>query len=599
MTGNWNVQVQQVSHFGGKLELKYFIIMEALGVNMNENIHPVEKRKYLKDKIESVKRRNDMRKEKPKPIEGKINFSTGSVDEKNLIYEMTNDIKKAMGGGNANRTTNKDMLIEVMTFYIKNNITQPLEDQHMAEEDNVPFLDCSFTTCNEETSIQKLFVTAEKSIENLIQRVINHGKVCKSQLHLKSTDIKGHVGVCKLNCDEKHELLWSSSPYMGDKYLCNLRMSHGFYVSGILPNQYSRFCQASNIGTIGETTLNSIFQKYSPVVSQLVKESYETALLEEIASYEELHDGIDIVTDARHGTRKNSMFTDVVCLGARTHKVLRVETISKVDCTSAQKHELIGTERIYQYFKNLTDEYEVKIRVHCHDRNTSVNKFIRVNGIDTTSTNDTWHATKNIAKEIKTICSGPRYKEGQTWHPELSDKAASIKTHLYWAMKNCNQDPVKLKLSLLNIVEHYKNNHEHCSEVSRCKTDLNYEPTKYVIKDSKAEMLLGRALMNTQVYKSPTDYVHCMDSYYVESFNNAILQYHDKRINFSKQVYILRTNLAVLDWNEHVNRQTTSLKNVQDAKNPRRQVQLKVLKRKSYNMWSEIWDQLVQVYLDL
>ncbi|VDI76549.1 Hypothetical predicted protein [Mytilus galloprovincialis] len=370
-------------------------------------------------------------------------------------------------------------------------------------------------------------------------------------------------------------------------------MSHGFYVSGILPNQYSRFCQASNIGTIGETTLNSIFQKYAPVVSQLVKESYETALLEEIASYEELQEGIDIVTDARHGTRKNSMYTDVVCLGARTHKVLRVETISKVDCTSAQKHELIGTERIYEYFKNLRDEYEVKIRVHCHDRNTSVNKFIRINGIDTESTNDTWHATKNIAKEIKTICSGPRYKEGQTWHPELSDKAASIKTHLYWAMKNCNKDPVKLKLSLLNIVEHYKNNHEHCSELSRCKTDSNYEPTKYLIKDPKAEMLLGRALMNTQVYKSPTDYVHCMDSYYVESFNNAILQYHDKRINFSKQVYILRTNLAVLDWNEHVNRQTTSLKTVQDAKKPRRQVKVKILKRKSYNMWSEIWDQLI------
>ncbi|CAC5391380.1 unnamed protein product [Mytilus coruscus] len=509
-----------------------------------------------------------MRKEKPKPIEGKINFSSGSIDEKNLIYEMTNDIKKAMGAGNPN----KDILFEVMTFYIKNNITQLHEDQHMAEENNIPFLDCSFTSYNEETSTQKLFVTAETSIENLIKRVINHGKVCKSQFHLNSTDIKGHVGVCKLKCEEKHELLWSSSPYMGDKYLCNLRMSHGFYVSGMLPNQYSRFCQASKIGTIGETTLNSIFHKYAP----------------EIASYEKLQEGIDIVTDARHGTRKNSMYTDVVCLGARTHTVLRVETISKVDCTSAQKHELIGTERIYEYFKNLRDDYEVKIRVHCHDRNTSVNKFIRINGIDTESTNDTWHATKNIAKKIKTICSGPRYKEGQTLHPELSDKAASIKTHLYWAMKNCNKDPVKLKLSLLNIVEHYKNNQEHCSELSRCKTDSNYEPTKYLIKDPKAEMLLGRALMNIQVYKSPTDYVHCMDSYYVESFNNAILQYHDKRINFSKQVYILRTNLAILDWKEHVNRQTKSLKTVQDANNPRRQLQVKILKRKSYNMWSEI-----------
>lgn len=93
---------------------------------------------------------------------------------------------------------------------------------------------------------------------------------------------------------------------MGEIYLCNVRMSHGLYVPGILPNHFSRFCQAFNIGTICEITLNtcSIFQKYFPVVSQLVKESYEISL--QIACYEERHEGINIVTDERHGTRKNT-----------------------------------------------------------------------------------------------------------------------------------------------------------------------------------------------------------------------------------------------------------------------------------------------------
>jgi hypothetical protein len=31
---------------------------------------------------------------------------------------------------------------------------------------------------------------------------------------------------------------------------------------------------------------------------------------------------IDILADARHGTRKNSYHTDVVCTGANTHRVL-------------------------------------------------------------------------------------------------------------------------------------------------------------------------------------------------------------------------------------------------------------------------------------
>ncbi|CAH1276885.1 Hypp9414 [Branchiostoma lanceolatum] len=38
------------------------------------------------------------------------------------------------------------------------------------------------------------------------------------------------------------------------------------------------------------------------------------------------------------------------------------------------------------------------------------------------------------------------------------------------------------------------------------------------------------------------------DTHYVESFNNALLIYHDKRICFGKESYLLRINLTVLDW---------------------------------------------------
>jgi predicted GNAT family N-acyltransferase len=49
--------------------------------------------------------------------------------------------------------------------------------------------------------------------------------------------------------------------------------------------------------------------------------SIQVAINEEIASYEEL-DGINIMTDARHGWRKNSKDTSVVALGEKTHKVM-------------------------------------------------------------------------------------------------------------------------------------------------------------------------------------------------------------------------------------------------------------------------------------
>lgn len=91
-----------------------------------------------------------------------------------------------------------------------------------------------------------------------------------------------------------------------------------------------------------------------------------------------------------------------------------------------------------------------------------------------------------------------------------------------------------------------------------------------------------------QVYKSADDYVHGMDTFYVECFNNAVLQYHDKRINFTDETYVFRTNIGILDWNENVNRPVTSVKQPADVCS-RKKTATKVLKKKTFNWWETIW----------
>ncbi len=103
-----------------------------------------------------------------------------------------------------------------------------------------------------------------------------------------------------------------------------------------------------------------ILTAFHPHVSSAAMESVQVALLEEKAGYEGqeevvvpdddcndiaflVHPGIDIETDARHGWRKNAKDTSVVCLGYKTHKVLRLEHVTKADDRVTQRHELIGT----------------------------------------------------------------------------------------------------------------------------------------------------------------------------------------------------------------------------------------------------------------
>ncbi|CAH1242335.1 Hypp6586 [Branchiostoma lanceolatum] len=54
--------------------------------------------------------------------------------------------------------------------------------------------------------------------------------------------------------------------------------------------------------------------------------------------------------------------------------------------------------------------------------------------------------------------------------------------------------------------------------------------------------------MYTRCYPGDIDGCSTKDTHYVESFNNALLIYHDKRICFGKESYLLMINLAVLDW---------------------------------------------------
>jgi hypothetical protein len=51
--------------------------------------------------------------------------------------------------------------------------------------------------------------------------------------------------------------------------------------------------------------------------------------------------------------------------------------------------------------------------------------------------------------------------------------------------------------------------------------------------------------LSSNIYKHPEDYIYGRDTFYVESFNNVINVYQNKRIAFGDEQYNTRNNLAV------------------------------------------------------
>ena len=62
-----------------------------------------------------------------------------------------------------------------------------------------------------------------------------------------------------------------------------------------------------------------------------------------------------------------------------------------------QRHKSFGSGNIYKHLKNQS----VAV-VHAHDRNLSINKFIREK-CDSESHNDTWHAVKSGKAALKIV----------------------------------------------------------------------------------------------------------------------------------------------------------------------------------------------------
>ena len=164
---------------------------------------------------------------------------------------------------------------------------------------------------------------------------------------------------------------------------------------------------------------------------------------------------------------------------------------------------------------------------------------------------------------------------------------------MHWALRHCEQNPLKLQNQLSHIVNHYRNVHSDCHATSRCKLDPNYKPSRVVITNPKAAKLLKTSIENSVIYKSPQDYILARDTPYVESFNNVMNIFQDKRISFSDMQYNMRAQLAVIHWNENVDRVFTSVWKPRNARVPRRQRGKKNYKAPNYIYRQSIWDKYI------
>ena len=134
-----------------------------------------------------------------------------------------------------------------------------------------------------------------------------------------------------------------------------------------------------------------------------------------------------------------------------------------------------------------------------------------------------------------------------------------VMTHTPCHLHNCDGDADKLRASQLSMRDHYRNKHYGCPLQSRCRTELQCQPSHIVITDPTALALRQKVITESVPYKHPKDFILAADSYTVETFNSAMNVFQDKRISLSAKQHLAQSNLAMCHWNENLDQEFTSV----------------------------------------
>ena len=140
----------------------------------------------------------------------------------------------------------------------------------------------------------------------------------------------------------------------------------------------------------------------------------------------------------------------------------------------------------------------------------------------------------------------------------------SIKTHLYWAMRNCGENADTLKNLIDNIPSHYQVFHAFWDFIHTQITHLTSSSSCHMSRYTYPVQLLSKTLRETYIYRYAKQFcgasiLHVTmtiislfhisaKTHTVESFYHMILTYVLKPIHFSTKTFQMKMNLAVLDW---------------------------------------------------
>ena len=260
------------------------------------------------------------------------------------------------------------------------------------------------------------------------------------------------------------------------------------------------------------------------------------------------------MTDGRYSHRNNkSPYSEYPAIGFETGKIVGYEFMTRKEEPVAQRHETIGTVRLFDQLSNKFVDGGLEIDRICHYMSKGFMKLI--NDFGWTETVDRWHAKKSITRSLVATGTGSAALNRKIQDLKISSRVVK---HFYWCSRTCEMNSERFKQLWESWPYHLFGDHSKCdAENSYCTHE---------------------------------DYAHELDTFRIKSLNHCVTIYAPKTYMLSEEVYNFKINLAFLVWNENADRDFKRVKKTGDttAKLGRKHY----LEEKSFYVLEQIYDEI-------
>ena len=400
-------------------------------------------------------------------------------------------------------------------------------------------------------STEKKFIVFESQLLKLFQLCQN----CGSPIDTTTQHRQGSMVTIAASCINGHTFSWQSQPIISGSAAGNLLIPASILFSGNTYKHIADFAKYLNLEFIQSS---HYYSTQTTILFPVVNHTYiemQTAVLKQMKQ----NGSVDVCGDGRCDSPGHSAkYGTYTLLDEKTNLIIEFSRVQVTEVTSSNAMEYEGCKR------TLNSMIKKKIPIRCltTDRHTTITAKMRSNYPKITHQYDVWHISKWITKKLTKKAKKKGCEELLPW-------IRSVSNHLWWSAATCDENADILREKWLSVLYHITGKHrwktsEDFKNVKKCGhpsiSRKDQKSIKWLEAGSPAHIALEEVVTNNKLLKDICKLTEFHHTGQLESYHSLMTKYVPKREHFCYNGMVARTQLAILDHNNNVNRSQAEVK---------------------------------------